>query len=286
MDNPDLRPNVTAPGQPQPNPMPTLAAEPDLEAERQARIDYYKQINPKPKSHKATRITGSIVLVLLLAGAGFAAYWHFTTATPKAKSNPVAVHQAQSEADSAANQQVPTKTYASTNFQVTINYPEAWTIADTATDLAITSPMMQLTDATGAAVNGKIVMNMVPKGTLPAAFGTGATAVLNSVKVNYTQPTPTQRASTYLTFAQYAATTTTGALDGIYVTGNYGYQKDQNIPSTDIMNVDPLITVTFQKCADATCTAGLTALSIKSTDWNDATFSAPIKTLLTSLAFN
>lgn len=282
MDDPDLRPDQT----------PTMAAEPapaavpDVEAERQARLDYYQKVNPPVKKHRGLKILALMVLILLLAAAGVFAYWHFTTNKPAAQPNPVAQHQAQSQAESAANQQVPTKSYSSSNFGVTINYPEAWTYSDSPKDLSVTSDVMQLTDATGAVASGRVVMNMVPKGTLPPSLGSGATAVLKSVKVDYTEPTASQRASTYLSFAQYQSTTAKGGLDAIYVTGNNGYQKDQNIPASDLANVDPLISVTFEKCADTTCNTGLTPLTIAATDWQDSKLSAPILTLLTSLAFN
>lgn len=264
------------------NPDPSLSVPPTIEQHPEPH-----EFKP-PVTQKHNRwlpLAIIVVVVLLLAGGGYV-YWQHSQSKPAAKSNPVATHQAQSQTDSAANQKVATKTYSSTNFGVTVNYPEAWSVtSDTAAGLIITSPVAQLTDASGSKVNGREVMSMVPKGQLPGAVGDGATAVLDSVKVNYTQPTGSQRSSTYLTFAQYQATTTKGGLDAIYVTGNYGYQKTQNIPSTDLASVDPLISLSFQKCADTACTSNLTALTIASADWSDTAFQAPIKTLLTSLAF-
>jgi hypothetical protein len=145
---------------------------------------------------------------------------------------------------------------------------------------------MKLTDAQGQAVTAQIFMTMVPQGQVPAVFGnTDATAVLTSQLIKYTNPTSSQRAQTYLSFVQYASTVTLGGLDGLYVTGNYGYQKDQNIPRTDVVNLNPLVTITFGKCSDATCATGATPLTIASTDWNSSSLSAPILSLLTSLSF-
>jgi hypothetical protein len=153
--------------------------------------------------------------------------------------------------------------------------------------MTVTSPAMQLNAADGSKDTGQIIMTIQKQGQLPAAFTAGsALAVLNSQLISYSQPTPSQTSQTYLSFVQYSSTTSVGGLDGIYVTGNYGYQKDQVVPDSDITSIDPLITVTFIKCGNSKCTSNLNPLTVASTSWNNDAFQAPIKTMLSSLTFN
>jgi hypothetical protein len=129
-------------------------------------------------------------------------------------------------------------------------------------------------------------MAIQQQGQLPASFSAGAAlAVLNSQRITYTQPTTAQPSQAYLSFVQYSSTTTKGGLDGIYLTGNYGYQKDQAIPSSDISSISPLVTVTFTKCGNASCTSNLVPLTIASTSWSKSALQTPIKAMLASLAF-
>lgn len=243
----------------------------------------------RPKRNNAIRtVIKGIVITLLLVAIGAGLYWQF--ARPKPATKPSTSTTAPStQSTTTQESQVATKSYDSTNFSLSFNYPEKWTVADTTgTTLTITSPATQLTDATSKAVTGQIVTTVQQKGQLPPGLGAGdALAVLSSQRVSYTQPTSSQRGQTYLSFLQYSATTAAGGLDGIYITGDYGYQKAQTIPKSDIANIDPLVTVTFLKCSDANCAAAnKTALTVAATSWQDSAFSAPIKTLLTSFAFN
>jgi hypothetical protein len=238
----------------------------------------------KPKKrHHGLRTTLLLIILIVLIAGGYAAYHkqnHKTVATKATTTQTKATTV-------AAAPKIATTSYDSPNFNVTMNYPTGWTVAsDTASSLTVESPSMSLTAASGQTIKGKVVMTITPKGQLPAAFGSSAaTAVVDSQLVTYSQPTSTQRAQTYLSFVQYASTTTSGALDGIYITGDYGYQKDQDIPTTDVTSLDPLVTITFGKCADTACSS-LTTTNITASSWNSTTFSAPVLTLLKSLAFS
>jgi hypothetical protein len=239
-----------------------------------------------PQQRQPRRKAAVIILILVvLAGGGYGAYYH--TNHKAVASQPATTAQTKPTKPTAATPKIATTSYDSPNFNLALNYPTGWTVAgDTASSLTIESPAMQLTSSAGQSVSGKVVLSLQPEGQLPSAFGTSdATAVLNSQLISYAQPTSTQRAQTYLSFVQYASTTTTGALDGIYITGDYGYQKDQTIPRSDIAGLDPLATVTFGKCADTACTS-LTTTNITASSWTSTSFSPPILTLLKSLAFS
>ena len=67
-----------------------------------------------------------------------------------------------------------------------------------------------------------------------------------SEKIKYSNPTSVQRAETYLTFVQYSTTARGEGIDALYITGDNGYQKDQYIPKTDMINLDPVIVVSFE----------------------------------------
>lgn len=227
-----------------------------------------------------------IVLVVLLLAAGVL-YALKVRHNPVSKQSPNSSTTSSGGSQQAANEPtVPTKSYTSNTFSLSFNYPEQWQVHDTGMPpLTVTSTPMTLKDASGQQVTGEVVVTIQQQGQLPKDFSGGdAVAVLDSQKINYSHPTSDQRAQTYLSFLQYAATTTHGALDGIYVTGNLGYKRLQPVPSTDITPRDPLVYVVFVKCANSTCSGTTTPLSIASDDWSDPNFRAPIKTLITSLS--
>jgi len=143
---------------------------------------------------------------------------------------------------------------------------------------------MQLKTANGQTITGQAVLLMRDTTQPLSEFTKGnATAVADSEKISYAKPTQTQRANTYISFLNYASSSTTG-LDGVYVTGDAGYQKDQAVPSTDIVKIQPVIDVTFLKCSDSKCTGTGTPLTLSLTAWNDANFSKPVKSVLQSLS--
>jgi cytoskeletal protein RodZ len=259
---------------------------PDTPAEIQARIDFVRSIVPERHGHPRRRF---VIIVALLAVVGCGVYWQFFRAksmsTPAASSQ-AATHTAASSENNAASS-VPTKTFTSADFNLSFNYPEDWNVVDSGNGpMTVTSPSQQLTNATGQTVAGEITMTIQKQGQLPAGFSAGADlAVLNSRMINYSHPTASQTSQAYVSFVQYASTSTKGGLDGIYLTGNDGYQKDQVIPAGDITGVDPLITVSFTQCGNTTCSSNLTPLTIASAVWSKATFQAPIINMLISLTF-
>jgi hypothetical protein len=250
--------------------------------------------NLKPK-RKWPRVVGWTLLGLVvaagLAGGGYWVAKHVSPAKP-AKSSSSTSQQSttattQTKGQSSTTQPKQNTTqYDSTNFGLSFSYPNGWTVADKGNGkLTATSPALQLTDADGQAQSGQVVMLIQNKaGADLSMFSKGnAVAVLQSQKITYTKPTGTQRAQTYLSFLQYATTTTHGALDGVYVTGNYGYKYAQQIPESDVDKIDPLIRVIFVQCADTKCTK-TSPLSVSSDMWKNSSFSDPIESMLKSLA--
>lgn len=280
VDNPVSSPEPVAPG-----PMNTSSNEQDDYASAsQATVDY-SHFTPQLKPKKLwPRIVGwTLLVVVVIAGIGGGVYWveHHKSQTPKASQTTQHTNsQNQAKISSA------TKQYNSSNFNLAFNYPTDWNVVDGGNGkLTVTSLAMQLEDANGQSVSGQVVVTIQKESSMDfSMFKDGnAVAVLTSQRVAYANPTPTQRANTYISFLQYAATTVHGALDGVYVTGDFGYQKDQAIPQGDITKIDPVITVTFKQCANTQCTGTVKPLSVQSTMWDNTNFSGPILKMIESL---
>lgn len=237
----------------------------------------------QPKWHKMMRRTlGAILIVVILAAVVVGVYGKFFYHKQPAKqSSQPSAQTNQNAADPFTNK---TKTYTSTGAGLSFAYPETWKLNDANDKLTVTSPVASLTDMNGAKFSGKIVFTVQPKGTTPKAFdGGGVIAALDSQKISYAKPTSVQRGQTYLSFLQYTQALVKDQLDGIYVTGDFGYQTNQYAPKTDITKLDPLITVTFQKCDDDTC-ASPTDTSIQASMWSDnADFQKTIEAFLKSI---
>jgi hypothetical protein len=143
---------------------------------------------------------------------------------------------------------------------------------------------LQLTGAAGS-FSGQIVFSIQNKQTSVTQFAPGkAVAALESQKIAYKKPTANQRAQTYISFVNYSGAVT--SIDALYVAGDNGYQAAQSIPQADVVQADPLVTISFLKCADATCQAAGTATSIPTSDWSDTSLSTPLLNLLKSLTIN
>lgn len=247
------------------------------------------------KKSKWPKILGIIVLVVIIAAVAAGGYWQFlrvkpSSVKPQTSSTPKKV---------ASQPAVSSKHYDSTQFALGFDHPGDWTVDDSSnTLLTVMSPAVQLSDANGQNQTGQIVMTIQAKGTEPPAFTQGnAIAVLMSQKISYSKPSADQRAQTYLSYLQYAATTTHGALDAIYITGDNGYQKDQYIPKADVVTLDPLITVTFTQCANQTCSNGgsangnqsgkdtskSTPFSIAAASWSNSTQAKTVEAMLRSI---
>ena len=235
---------------------------------------------PKPKSGKNWLLISLIaVLIIIILGA---AYWLLIKSKP-ATSTKTSTSQTAKTAEPAAAAVIDatTKPYSSTNFNLIFAYPADWTVTDTGSGImTVKSPTTQLKGATGATVAGQIVLTLRNTTQKLAEFNGGnATATRDSLKIAYAKPTPTQRANTYISFLQYATTTTTGALDGVYITGDSGYQKAGAIPLVDVQKIDPIISITFVNSAGA-------PISIADSAWDTTSFSGPLTTMLESFSIN
>jgi lipopolysaccharide export system protein LptC len=239
-----------------------------------------------PNYHKLKRkFHPFLIIVLLLLLAVGAIYWFMIRAQP-AKAPTKKTAGSSQTSSSTAN--LSTTHYDSSNFNLGFDYPKSWKVSDTSGSgkLTVTSPAMKLIDSDNQKVDGQIVMAIRDKTQKLSEFDKGnAAAILDSEKITYTKPSETQRGNTYISFLNYASSTGSNAagIDGIYVTGDAGYQKDQAVPAADISKIDPVTDVTFVKCSDSQCTGTGLALTLDVSNWQDSSFSKPIKTMLQSM---
>lgn len=245
---------------------------------------------PKKSHNRWLWLVSGVIIVLAAVGLFFYSKSHSSN-NHKAKTTKSVVVQKTTKKTVPAkpvNSQpnIPLTTYTSTPFSLTVGYPSGWSVsAQGSTSMNIISPEMALTADNGKTVEGKIVVNVVQQKQVPTAFGTTSVAVLNSQDIAFSKPTPYQAAQTYISFIQYPSTTIIGGLDGIYVTGNNGYIKDQNIPIANIDQVSPLIYVTFEQCQNSNCSS-LSNLTISSSMWNQSSFKTPILAIIESFSFS
>jgi cytoskeletal protein RodZ len=301
MDNNPQQPNSETPSQPglpklRPYQIPAAQqkARDEKEAtERRERIEELRKeaeaadLGKPKRKHRFLRSVmhffGWILLIVVLTAGGGYAGWYFLLKPNEAAKPSTTSQQAAAAAPEASDANVGTKHYESPNFSLALDYPQDWIVTDSTTRLTIASPVKQLKSGSTTVPNAQTTLTIQAKqASLPAFKNGNATAIRESEKIAYAKPSSTQRANSYLSFLAYAGSATTG-LDGVYVTGDNGYQVGQAIPQVDIAKADPSITVTFASCTDSKCSGGGKPLTLSQTLWDDNAFSKPIKTMLQSL---
>ena len=256
------------------------------EAERRARIEYLRSV-AKPRQTGRSWPKWLIAAVLVIAMAGGAAYW-FLFRTPPAKQNTGSSDTIQQATNAQPEEaDAPTKQHESTHFFLAFDYPETWTVTDDGSgQIIIKSPATRLKAAGGQNAQGQVAITIQGKQASLEEFKRGnAVAARDSEKITYLKPTSSQRAQTYLSFANYAGSQAKGT-DAVFITGDSGYQKDQAIPMVDIAKVDPLIRVSFTRCNGTDCAGsnGAAGLTIATESWETTAALKAARALLTSLS--
>lgn len=259
----------------------------DLQAASASTADYSRfmpSVGKRPRHHG--KIIAGVLTLILLAAIGSGVYIlanHHKKTTPPTKTT-------HTVATAPATLSVPAKQFTAADTGIVFSYPANWTVnEDTNTSIVTAkSPVVSLVSASNKHVSGMVIMTIYSQNPDLSMFNTGnAVAVLASDKISYTTPSGSQRAQTYISFLQYPATTASGALDGVYVTGDSGYEQGQAIPLVDVQKVSPLVRVTFVQCQNAQCSGTTPALSIASSSWaGDTSLSQPLLKMLASLTFN
>jgi hypothetical protein len=258
----------------------------ETEEDRQKRVDFLKNLSQQRPKKKGKKWLVAVIVIIALAVLAGAGYWALLKPEGTSSKKQTGAEQAQTSNQPTTTEPQATtpqlKDYDSTSFPIVLKYPADWTVNDTSEKLTFTSPSMELVDNTGSKVNGAVVFTVQNKQSELPQFKKGsAVAVLASEHIKYESPAAGQRDSTYLSFLQYAGTTQAGSLDAMYVTGNAGYQKAQNVPEDDVIKVDPLITINFVAC-DSKCNDDNNPMTVSSTVWA-GDLKATIEAMLQSL---
>jgi hypothetical protein len=247
------------------------------------------KLPPVKRTSKKKPILIILVVLIVVAGLGLAAWLLFLKDKPETTGKETdGTTQPSTQVEEKAVIASETEHYASSNFMLEFDYPADWKVveAEDGSRLTATSPALQLESGSSQTITGQAVLTIRNKQQAMPEFDKGnAVAVLESAKINYAKPSSVQRGSTYLSFLQYASSATT-SLDGAYITGDVGYQKGQAIPKADFTPVDPIISVTFVKCADSACTGDGTAAGVNTSMWQDDSFGKPLQAMLQSLVVN
>lgn len=251
-------------------------------ADRNEHMAYLRSIaGPRTKRGGRRTLWISLSVIAALAIAGAVIYVLFVKDSSERQPDPKRNESSQKAQTPPDDEDISIKTkrHDSPAFFLGFDYPEDWTISDDGSGkLLARSPAMNLKTVSGKTEKCIITLRIQGKqDALPEFKNGNGIAVLASEKLTYEKPTQSQRAQTYLSFVGYVGSPQ-GSLDGLYITGDIGYQKDQAVPEVDIVRVDPLITVGFTSVSGA-------AVSLRTSNWNEKSlFTASIKTLLTTLS--
>lgn len=243
---------------------------------------FVRSVEPVQKAKKKRRLSLIITAVVLLVVCVAAGVWFIN------KNKKPATSTAPSTSEASAQPKVliaaELERHSSTQFYLDIDIPKDWTIIDEAGSgvMTATSPNIAIPTGSGT-TTGRVVLTMrAPSQKLPEFDKGNATAVTDSEKISYTKPSSAQRGQTYVSYLAYPASASSSLIDGVFITGDFGYTKDQAIPKVDIDKVDPIISITFVAC-DGACTKGF---GITPEAWKSAEFGQPLQKMLQSLTVN
>lgn len=226
----------------------------------------------------------AVPLLLLFLALPVGAFW-YTSHKAKQPVNKTTNDTAQQSGNAQTSTQtkapaVQTKHYDSTTYTLGFDYPETWKVSDTAAKLTVTSPAVDLTASDGSKQKAHVIVTIQNKQTnIPGYPGDGATAIDTSRLLVYRQPTTIQRAQTYLSTLGYRP----NQIDALYVTGDNGYQKDQNVPMSDAVKGNPLISITFATCDKDDCSGTVTPLALAPSNWLTSSYATQVDDLILSL---
>lgn len=205
---------------------------------------------------KLKRIALIVIIVLFTLFAAVGVYLVAFRQSPQETSQP---QPAQAPAqDQQQPVQAPitqaTENFSSSRLFLSFDYPADWTAQEeqSGKSVKVTSNQLALPGATSQ-TQGIVQMTIRASGSELPEFDSGnAVAVLPSEKISYSNPSPAQRGDTYLSYLAFAGSSA-GLINGIYITGDFGYKQDQAIPKVDIEKIDPIVSVQFYAC-DGQCT--------------------------------
>jgi hypothetical protein len=245
--------------------------------------DYSVAHTPIPKKNNKSKIVILLaVITLIVAGVIFV-----LGSSSKKKTKTTNVTPTVQTTNTTPAKVEAATPYSSAYYNLTFNLPSGWNVVnDNKQSLTAQSAITNLVDVSGKSFNGRLVLSVTPTGQPPVGLkGKDATAVVQSEKISYTQPTANQLAQSYISLVQYQSTVSKAGLDAIIVTGNSGYTEAQIVPFSKLNALNPTIVIYFQSCSESKC-LNPTNMSINSSMWSDSNFKALIENLLKSFSLS
>ena len=245
----------------------------------------YRELPVADLSPKRKRSPLKWVVIVTVVIVAALVVWMVTGKDKKPAAKATTNQQAQTQTNvSPTHISSATKRYDSTNLFLGFEYPGDWVVNDASDKLTVTSPRLKLKTVGSTATDGRIVMTIQnPPASIPEFAKNTTVAPLASQKLTYKSPTPGQRAQTYLTSVNYSGSSS--SIDAFYITSDNGYTAAQYIPQSDMLKINPLISLTFLACSDTACTAGKPT-AIATNAWADSSLSRPLITMLQSLVLD
>lgn len=252
------------------------------------------------KKHLAKRPKNKSWLWLALAAiiavsgiAGGATYWWLSH------------HKAQVTSNQTDTNQPPTphNTLSSTNVAYISNgkdlnlgftYPSDWSVTPAShhnsgdKPITLTSPFVSIIDTSGKTIVGKVVLQVRPASTTVSELSSGSgKAVLDSIQIAYSKPTPAQHAYPFVSYVNLSGDASTGKFDEIILTGALQFTKGQSISTATLQGLDPVISARFYECTNSSCSgAGALPLAINDDIWQNADIFVATQTILKSFQIN
>jgi hypothetical protein len=245
-----------------------------------------------PVSQKKRRAWPVVLLVLVLLAAAIAGSYWFGSRKAAAPA------QTTTKATTAPKQKAMTKPvalkhYDSTTYTLGLDYPETWTLSDTAARLSLQSPSTEVKTSDGSTSNVRAVITIqnpqTTSGAKPSVLDNfpadGAVATVSSDKLSYKKPTEVQRAETYLSYLSYGSAK---GLDRLFLTGDNGYQQGQLVPVSDVSKGNPLVGVAFATCTNNDCVVSdnPTYQNLERAAYKSSELAKQVTAILESLQFN
>lgn len=259
-------------------------------ADREERLDYMKNValTRQSSSHWPLKITGAVIILLLIGLGAWLAFGHSGKAKPK-KAATAVVAPSKTTTSNTANYVA-----SGQDLNLSFNYPSTWSATPASgtdtTDQAImlNSPLTTIASATGASVTGKVTLSIRPgSATLTELASGNATAAQASAQVGYTKPTANQYQYPFITFIHLPTTgNPNGAFQEVLVSGTTQFNAGDSLTAASV-SVDPIISASFYDCSSTACTgSSATPLNITNDTWQNATVFKQTLAAIESLQLN
>lgn len=238
-----------------------------------------KNNHPKKKKSKSKYLLLAFTLILLI-GISFYLY------SEKHKSKITAENSKTKVVAPSFSNFNKANNYNSTGFGLSITLPAGWNVqSDDFNGIIIDSPLVELKNPDNTKQQYKVILTMALTGVVPASVSVhNPTAVIDSSKITFTNPSASQKAQSYLSFIRYSNESNQDSVNALFLTGNSDYQKNDTILSASLKRLNPTVFYSFVKCPSGNCSSSSSAINIS--NWSDKDFRNTLTKILCSISFS